>query len=725
VFSIAGASAGSEFMDKFKSDYSLLDMDLLNNMGEIATVENFVYQKDVATFTFKSGVIHLLRYVDERPTTAIFVGEGHASINIPYHLERRSLMSVTKDSVVNEDFEVCLIRMADDFDLKLKELFPVEQKELKWKNFNAVKQAQSEVYFRPVVYHKYDNYFQLLRSVYERSADGFFWIDFNRYNFCFDPNQPEEVIVSYEFEAADKVATGGACFRRQEAGITDDMGLSNLEYPTTAVEKLASLRMGGIDGTKIDKAECTMPLVVNADSLKFVSAFLHFNLKEDSIHLNGKPVDYHRRKDFSFIGIILPEYAHKGDTLNLTFWYDGKDYNYSLPFVNDPTPVPHAFTFTIPKGFNYIMPGMSEITNINGEDQFTVVPDQPYYRFYFQGYASGYDTVTALSDVGISVNFLKAKHITKQYDCFVPHELYENSVMGAFNYMTGRLGNPVGTFEIFVYPAGYWTMPGMIQVPQVVCYSDAGLEYLGGFDIFAGYSVAKQWFGNLMRPASERELWLRDAAAEYLALLYVQHSAKGSAYFSNLLSRRDTLYTVHGLHREQPLATGLRSTDVIRCNKGVWLFHMLRFLMFDLNDQSESKFFRFLYELCLTCNNTRYTNQDVMNLAEKHYGQPLDWFFRQWLCGYGYPEYDVKYSIERKDEGYFVIGNVETDGVPGDFRMPVVMRVESEAGQSTFFRENVTAPDYAFELGPMLAPPKELIFNEFFSVLSKDNVSKK
>ncbi|UCD64484.1 MAG: hypothetical protein JSW34_03350, partial [Candidatus Zixiibacteriota bacterium] len=157
-----GTSAASEFMDEFMSDYDLLDLDLLNNVGELARVENFVYQKDAATFTFEEGSIHLLRYVKGRPTTAIFVGKGHASIVPPCHLERQSLMSVTRDSVVNEDFDVCLIRMADDFDLRVKEQFPVEEKELKWKDFTAMKQAQGEVYFKPSIYHLYDNYFRLV-----------------------------------------------------------------------------------------------------------------------------------------------------------------------------------------------------------------------------------------------------------------------------------------------------------------------------------------------------------------------------------------------------------------------------------------------------------------------------------------------------------------------------------------------------------------------------------
>ncbi|UCE23794.1 MAG: hypothetical protein JSU74_10915 [Candidatus Zixiibacteriota bacterium] len=721
----ASVAADSEFMEKFKSDYGTLDLDLLNNLGEIATVENFVYQKDIATFTFEEGKIHLLRYVDDRPTTAIFTGKGRAEISVPSHLERMSLLAVTKDSVVSQEFEVCLMRIADDFDLKLKEQFPVEEKELKWSDFTKMKQAQGEVYFRPVIQHRYDNYFQLLRSLYERGPDGFFWIDFNRYNFCFDPNRPEQVVVSYEFEPADKLATDAVCLPRAELRPAADIELSDLSYPTTAVDKQARIEMGGIDGTKIEGAEARMRVVVNSDSLKYVSTFLHFNLKEDSIYFDGQPVDYHRRKDFNFIGIILPRYYYRGDTLTFTYWSKGKEYGYALPYVEDPTPSPHSFTFITPKGFNYLMPGMGEVTELNGKQQFQVIPQQSYDKFYFQAYASGHDTLNYVSDIGITVNFLKAKHITKRMDCFVPDAIYENTIMDAFNYMSARVGPPAGTFEIYVYPENYYTMPGLIEVPKILCYDDGGLPAFGGFNLFAGYSTAKQWFGNQLKPKSEREFWLRDAASEYLNLLFIQNSVPGGAYYTNLLNRRDSLYTFFNHSRDRPLATGLRTGSVVRCNKGVWLFHMLRYLMFDIERQSEDKFFRFFYELCMTCNNTRYTNQALIDLAEKHYGGPLDWFFKQWLCGIGYPEYDVEYTIEQKDDGYFISGTVKSKNVTDQFQMPVMMRVQDKSGESQFLRENIEGTLDTFELGPFASEPEELVFNELYSVLSKDKVSKK
>ncbi|MEW6411163.1 MAG: hypothetical protein AB1483_01675 [Candidatus Zixiibacteriota bacterium] len=721
---LAGVCGASEFFDKFKSDYATLDLELLNNLGERAEVTNFVYQKDIATFTFKEGFIHLLRYVDGRPTTAVFVGKGNAHIEIPSHLERQSLLSVSKDSVVDRDFEVCLIRMADDFDLKLKEQFPVEQKELKWKDYTAMMQEQGEMYFKPLLGHQYDNYFQLLRSIYERAADGYFWIDFGRYNFWFDPNAPEEVTVSYVFEPSDQMTTDAVCLQRKEEARYDDFVLSNIGFPTTTISKKAEIEMGGMDGRKIENARADIKLVINEDSARFVSTFLHYNLYEDSIHYNGRSVDYYRRKDFNFTGIILPEYVYRGDTVTLTYWYRGKDYSVFLPWVEDPTPSMHSLTFTIPKGFNYLMPGQGETTRNNGKETFTAEPQVPFDKFFIQGYASGFDTTTALSDNGITLNFLKAKHITKQFSCYVNDALYEGTILDAFNFMSSKMGNPPNTFEVYIYPENYYSMPGMVEVPQVVCYSEGGLEFLGGFNIFAGYSVSKQWFGFGLRPVSDRETWVRDAASEYLSLLFIQNSLKGSTYYTNLLNRRDTLLTYSGLNRDRPMATGSRCPSAIRCNRGTWLFHMLRSVMYDLGTRSEERFFKFFFELCLTGNMGPFSNHDVVKLAEKHYGQPLDWFFDYWLCDFGYPEFEVEYKTEQRDDGYFITANVWTKNVGESFRMPVMIRVVDKSGQSTFSRKDITGTTCTFELGPFDSEPDEFVFNELYSVLSKDKVKK-
>jgi len=720
--------ADSDEFKKFKANYKKLNIDLLNTVCEVIEVENFVYQKDLATFTFEKGTFYLLRYVNDRPTTAIFSGQGRASISIPSDVERNSLRAVAKDSVVNESFEYCFIRFGDNLDAKLKEQFNVERTKLKWKIYNIAKQGQGEVFFRPVIQHYYDNYFQLLRSCYERSDDGFFWIDFNRYVLTFDPNQPEQFHLSYEFQGGDFAITAAAVLQRRETAVYDNADISKIKYPTTSLKRHGKIKMGGSDGTRLDAAESSIKIVINRDSLKYVSLFLHRYLREDSIYFDGSRVDYKRRKDFAFIGVILPEYKYKGDTLNFRLWYHGKNFDNILPYVVNPAASTVSFEFEVRSGSNYYMPGKMATSSSGGKtDTFEAIPDHPYNAFYIQGYVSGTDTVKFNSDIGIQLNLLRLGYINKRnFLCFIPDHTHQGAVVDAFNYMTSKFGSPHAAFEIFVSPEDGRGMPGLIFAPQIVCTSEK--EAFGGIDLIAGNGVAEQWFGGALRPMSDRELWVGRALPKYLSLLFVEHNRDARAYYSNLFNRRDTLLNAITRGWDKPLATGSRLNRTLSSNKGVWLMHMLRMLMFDTEKHIATKFMRFLRELSVVCNNSTFTNADIIKLAEKHYGRSLSDFFEHWLYDFNIPEFNVEYSFIKKDDSHYVTGAVVTKKVGEDFAASVIMRVRLKGDgkdESVYFRKIINGPSDTFELGPFSREPKEFKFNEFFSVLSEDKVKKK
>ena len=720
----AGVSAQSDLFQRFKSCYGQLGSDLaMKPPAELAQISNFVYQKDVATFTFQEGRIYLLRQLEGRPTTAIFIGKGNARIDVPSHTEAQSLLFTSGKSKVDESFEVAFINFSDDFDLRLKEKFKFEQGVLPWGDFN--RSQQGEFFFKPVVMHEYDNYFQLLRSLFERKADGYFWIDFNRYIYSFDPNRPEEVVVAYEHEGGDISPTDGAVMQRREKAVYDDYRMSDIRYPTTILSREGELRMMGLDGMNVDRASIDLKILVNADSLRFVSLFLHFNLKIDSIFYKGQPVDYWRRGSFSFMGLILPEYRRRGDTLDVRLVCHGTKYHQLMPFVENPAASHHALTFDVHTGYNYVMPAMTSIESPeSGRARFTSIPAEPYRMFSFLAYASGFDTVTVVSDVGITLNFLKSGSIDKShYDCFIPAEQYDPTVTTAFNFMTGQLGPPLATFAEFIYPEPAPSMPGLMGVSQTTCHADG----TGGLLMEAAETSARQYFGALMQPKTDREYWLLEAVPDYLSLMAVWQKLDPGVFFGELGRRRNTIYDLLDLDNDRPLGSGRRLEPVLARSKGTWILHMLRFMMYDLQNQGnrDQTFWRFLNELKTMTSSAPYTNEAFIRLAERHYGDSLGWFFNHWLYGRDIPEYDVQYQIVKRDDGHYISANVTTGKAEDGFRMPVVIRVVSDGGQSVYVRQMIKCPQDSFELGPFAFTPKEMIFNEFHSVLSRDKVKKK
>ena len=715
----------SSYVKKLESIYNEIDIDLLKFPIEEFEISNFTYQKDLATFEFKSGKMYLIRYVDDRPNTAIFVGDGHALIKVPSHAERMTLQSISKDSTVDESFEYCFIRMADDFDLKLKEKFTSIKKTLKWKEFQITQEEAGEFYFKPTIKDAYDNYFQLTRSLLERNPNGYFWIDFNRYSYMYDPNRYQPNVIAYEFELGDWDLSEAVYLNSNVTTDLTNNELSKLEYPSTPIGYESTFELEGLNGDNLKSGKTDFKIKINSDSMKIVTTFLHYNLDVDSVYVNGYPADFSRRKDFNFLGVILPKYYKADDTLTLTYWYHGKNFDYIMPFVENRKAVEHNMKFIVPSDFYYIMPDMGNVAKAGGgKDTFTVYTQLPYSEFYFQGYAKDYDTVTVASQMGIPLTFLKSSAIKKGRDCYVPDEIYEASMTKSFNFMASKVGAPIGTFGLKIFPDGFTSMPGLVEMPQLLCYDPGYTNPLGGFNIFAGHSMARQWFAHQVKPYSDKEEWLELAAAEYLSLLFIENEDP-SAYYSNLMLHKDSLNKLDQVSRVRPLYAGERAGREIMTNKGIWFFHMLRMLMLDTETLTDASFSKFFHRLTLVTNGKRFTNADIKETAEKYYGEDLSWFFNQWLFNYKRPKFDVTYEIQQKGDGYYVQTDIAMSKVDTDFKTPVLFNIADKDGKPRLFRKMIENPNSTFTFGPFPDKPSKFTFNEFFSVLSDDNVHKK
>jgi hypothetical protein len=718
----------SEFFKKFKNDYDILDQDLLNNTAEIGAVKDFIYQKDLATFTFTEGNFHLLRFIDGRPTTAFFIGKGHAKIPVPSHVEQQGLMYASGNTEVDQDFDFCFIRMADNLDLKLKEKFPFETTNLKWEEYNMTKKEQGDIFFLPKILHDYDNYFQLLRSAYERTDNGYFWMDFNRYEFSFDPNRPEEVCVGYERKGgAELTTTKGAVMQRKERNIYDDSRMSEISYPTTILSRNVTCDFGGLDGKTINFAMADVKIQINRDSLRYLSLFLHYNLTLDSMFVDGTPVDFKRRKTFNSIGVILPRVYYKGDSLVAKVWYHGTKYFQMFPYVENLSPSPLTLKISALDDFNYIMPDIKNVKKEKGKQFIEVETSLPYRDFFVEAYSTACQKIPMTTYLGLPLTIIKSPYFIKgNFDCFVPEDTFQVVTQQALDFMGARLGAPPGAFDFTVLPVEFKnvvpkTMPGVIEPYHEYCILDG----TGGFQYPAGREAARQWFGSLMRPVSERDLWLVDALPEYLGLMFVQGSFQKGQFYNELAYMKNRLTTIAGRGEDLPIGVGSsRISDTLRVIKGPWVLHMLRMVMCDVEKLSDRQFNKFMAELVYMVNNKEFTNTDVQKLAEKHYGQPLDWFFNEWVYGRNIPQYDVTYSIVPKDNQFVIDVSTTTKNVGADFKYPVIIRVGTEDGNSAYFKQMIAGATNSFQLGPFASKPKDFKFNEFFSVLSEDKVDK-
>jgi aminopeptidase N len=69
--------------------------------------------------------------------------------------------------------------------------------------------------------------------------------------------------------------------------------------------------------------------------------------------------------------------------------------------------------------------------------------------------------------------------------------------------------------------------------------------------------------------------------------------------------------------------------------KGGWVLHMLRHVLGD------EKFFAGVRDYYITHRDRTALTVDLQRVMEFHAGRALDWFFKEWIYGPGYPIYDA------------------------------------------------------------------------------------
>ena len=97
--------------------------------------------------------------------------------------------------------------------------------------------------------------------------------------------------------------------------------------------------------------------------------------------------------------------------------------------------------------------------------------------------------------------------------------------------------------------------------------------------------------------------------------------------------------------------------------KGGWVLHMLRHLMGD------ETFFAGIRDYYETYRDRNALTDDFRMVMEFHYGQPLDWFFKQWIFEPGYPIYDASWNWNETAKELTL--RVTQKQSPTIFRMPL------------------------------------------------------
>jgi tetratricopeptide (TPR) repeat protein len=412
----------------------------------------------------------------------------------------------------------------------------------------------------------------------------------------------------------------------------------------------------------------------------------------------GKPVSAERGVQDSSVRVQLSKELAKDESTTLTFEYDGTldsadespVQGLKVASINDDTsyllyagrwfPVNdygiNRFTATM----NITVPAHMVVIGSGKESEGTPLPAK-------KGAAAGLPTKTfvftwdkpSFPGTIIAGTFQEFKSDEAGVDLHVffkpVHQglgpQYASTAVKEFTYFVTLYGVPPSS-RLRVVEIPDDTLPSA-WAPEVAAIASRAVTEKINYRLLAN-TIAHQWWGVSVSPATLDDWWLSDGFARYSEARYIENAA-GTAGLEEAVKDMsvgalayDTvpLATVGKLDMFSPEFQSL-VTD-----KGAMILHMLRWVM---GDQK--------YDLAMRTFATKYAGKsasldDFRIIAEQYYGDTLTWFFSQWLDSTGAPEFKTKYTVYRlgNNKGFRVVGEIAQD--LDLFRMPVDLKIDTD-----------------------------------------------
>lgn len=251
----------------------------------------------------------------------------------------------------------------------------------------------------------------------------------------------------------------------------------------------------------------------------------------------------------------------------------------------------------------------------------------------------------------------------------------------------------------------------------------------GGDEVFRAHEVAHQWWGIGVDYASYHDQWLSEGISDFAGLWFMQTRRKDNdKYFemlerwrTDILARRGDSLPIWLGRRMDTGDRRDRNYNVIVYQKGAWVIHMLRILLLDLPTMNEDRFGSVMREFYQSYKGQRASTADFQHVLERRLGQPMGWFFNQWVYGHEIPTYRVAWKSETDGNGKYRLQlRVRQEDVAPDFLMYVPVKVVMEDESVVRARVKITGEVSELTL-PVLLPsrPESLEFNDMHGVLAE------
>ena len=289
--------------------------------------------------------------------------------------------------------------------------------------------------------------------------------------------------------------------------------------------------------------------------------------------------------------------------------------------------------------------------------------------------------------------------------------------------------------------------PGLL----LLSYETFGTMHTGEAELFRAHEVAHQWWGTAVDWEDYRDQWMTEGFAQYAGALYALHGLEQPDQFRDMLEawRLDVIGEGHvgqgfGLrhygfrpealrrsdgHDSGALVVGYRLNSsetpfdyrILVYEKGAYVLHMLRSMLLDPATGNDERFRALMRTYATDHVRGVMSTRSFEAAVARAFGEPMDWFFDQWVYGVEVPTYraDLDVSPVVDSPSPFVLrGRIRQDDVSDGFRMPVPIRLTFDDHPPMTHRIWVDADEVLVELA-LPARPTRVEFNYEHAVLAK------
>jgi len=196
------------------------------------------------------------------------------------------------------------------------------------------------------------------------------------------------------------------------------------------------------------------------------------------------------------------------------------------------------------------------------------------------------------------------------------------------------------------------------------------------------HELAHQWYGNCLSHQKPCDVWLTESFATYYAKRF-EKEVFGEDYYQWV--RNTELEETLEASKKDPFAVGHSRGGRARWYpKGSLVMDMLRDVLGDEDFKASISYYT---------NHNAFSEVETAELREAFYestGEPVDWFFDQWVMRGGEPSYQVSWSPGKGPAGdditVVTVKQVQqVSELSGLFRMPIDIEVYYGDGTSVVF----------------------------------------